>query len=358
MVSIANILCKAKNNRATVMLFSRQLPLATLIDLCHLLRINLSAGLTLLTVFRQLATRGSRKVRPVAGRILLHLEHGDNLRTALNFERDVFPSLFLDMADLGEKTGRLPEVLEELERYYVQQQKVRRQLRQSSFLPVVQFIIAIGIVALLIFVLGAVAASHGAAAPSVLGFRGTTGAILFLLSWFGLFAAAYATYAILTRALPQQAVVDGLLLQLPVIGPCVQAIVVSRFALALQLTLDTSMPLREALELSYAAAGNAAFARHADTVASAVEEGDELSVALGRGQFMPPDFLSMVAVAEEGGRLVEMMRHQAAYYHEEASRRIQAATKLASGLIKVLYIVLMALGIFQIAGGVIGVVGR
>jgi type IV pilus assembly protein PilC len=340
------------------MLFSRQLPLAALIDLCHLLRINLSAGLTLVTVFRQLAARGSSKVRPVAGRILQRLEHGDDLRTALNSERAIFPPLFLGMADLGEKTGRLPEVLEELDRYYIQQQKFRRQLRQSTFLPAVQFVIAIGIVALLIFVLGAIAESHGAAAPPVLGFRGTTGAILFLLTWAGLFAAAYAAYAILTQALAQQAIVDGLLLQLPVIGPCVQAVVVGRFALAMQLTLDTSMPLAEALQLSYAAAGNAAFARHADAVAAAVQEGDELTVALSRGQFMPADFLGMVAVAEEGGRLVEMMRHQAAYYHEEANRRLQAATRLASGLIKVLYIVLMALGIFQIAGGVIGVVGR
>jgi type IV pilus assembly protein PilC len=340
------------------MLFSRQLPLAALTDLCHLLRINLSAGLTLVTVFRQLASRGSNAVRPVAGRILQHLEHGEDLHTALNSETAVFPPLFLGMTDLGEKTGRLPEVLEELEHYYVQQQKFRRQLRQSSFLPAVQFVIAIGIVALLIFVLGAVAQSHGAAAPAVLGFRGTSGAILFLLTWVGLFAAAYAAYAILTRALAQQVVVDSLLLQLPVIGPCVQAVVVGRFALAMQLTLDTSMPLTEALQLSYAAAGNAAFAQHADDVAAAVQDGEELTVALTRGQYMPSDFLSMVAVAEEGGRLVEMMRHQAAYYHEEAARRMQAATRLASGLIKVLYIVLMALGIFQIAGGVIGVVGR
>jgi type IV pilus assembly protein PilC len=336
------------------MLFSRQLPLAALTDLCHLLRINLSAGLTLLTVFRQLAARGSSKVRPVAGRILQHLEHGDDLRTALKSESAVFPPLFLGMADLGEKTGHLPEVLEELERYYVQQQKLLRQFRQTSFLPVVQFVIAIGIVALLIFVLGAIAQSHGAAAPAVMGFRGTGGAILFLLTCAGLFATAYAAYAIFTRRLAQQAFVEGLMLQLPVIGPCLQAIVVGRFALAMQLTLDTSLPLAEALQLSYAAAGNAAFARHADAVAAAVQEGDELTVALSRGQFMPADFLSMVAVAEEGGRLVEMMRHQAAYYHEEASRRMQSAMRLASGLIKVLYVVLMALGIFQIAGGVIG----
>jgi type IV pilus assembly protein PilC len=340
------------------MLFSRQLPLAALIDLCHLLRVNLGAGIPLPKVFRQLSNRGTSKIRPLARRVLPQLEQGDNLRTALQSETSVLPPFFLGMVELGEKTGHLPEVLEELEKYYLQQQKFVRQLRQSSFGPAVQFVIAIGIVALLIFVLGAIAESHGNPAPAVLGFRGAGGAILFLLTCAGLFAGIYALYAFLTRGLAQQDFVDGLMLQLPVIGPCIQAVVVGRFALAMQLTLDSSMPLSEALHLSYDATGNAAFAHQAEVAAAAVQDGEELTVALSRGHFMPADFLGMVAVAEEGGRLVEMMRHQAAHYHEEAARRMQSATRLASGLIKLLYIALMALGIFQIAGGVIGVVGR
>jgi len=183
------------------MFLSHQLPLAALIEFCHLLRINLSAGLRLHDVFRQLTARGSLKVRPVAGRILLRLEHGEHFHAALKPENAVFPPLFLSMANLGEQTGNLPEVLKELEHYYVQQQKYRRQLRSRSIGPAVQFFMAIGVVALLIFVLGAIAESRGARAPEVLGFRGALGAVQFLLFTAGLLLAIYLAYRIVTRGL-------------------------------------------------------------------------------------------------------------------------------------------------------------
>jgi type II secretory pathway component PulF len=337
------------------MLFSQQLPLAALVEICHLLCVNLSAGLRLHDVVRQLATRGTRKVRPVAARILQRLEKGDNFQDALRPESAVFPPLFLGMVDLGEQTGNLPEVLEELERYYFQQQKYRRQLRSKSTGTVVQFVIAIGVVALLIFVLGAIAESHGNRAPEVMGFRGGAGAIQFLLVCAGLSCGIYAAYQFLTRGLGQQATVDGLMLRLPVIGPCVEALVVGRFALALKLTLDSTMPLAEAVRLAFQASGNAAFARQEDAVLAGVEDGEDLTIALGHGWLMPSDFLTMAAVGEEGGRLVEIMRHQATHYFEEAGRRMQAATRLASGLIWFGYAGLMVVGIFRIAGNVIGV---
>jgi type II secretory pathway component PulF len=128
--------------------------------------------------------------------------------------------------------------------------------------------------------------------------------------------------------------------------------------LAMQLTLDSAMPLARALRLSLDATGNAAFALQYDAIAAAVEEGEELTVALSHGQLMPPDFLSMVAVAEEGGRIVEIMRHQAAHYHEEASRRTKAATGLASGLIWLIYAGLMIAAIFGLASNILGGLGR
>jgi len=334
------------------MFFSHQLPPDALIELCHRLRISLSAGLRLSDVFRQLATRGSAPVRPLASRIFQRLEDGENLGVALQPETNALPPLFLAMADLGEQTGHLPEVMQELEHYYVQQQKYRRQLRKSSFLPGVQLVVAVGVVALLIYILGAIAESRGTRPSEVLGFRGTGGAILFLLCAAGVVVTIVGAYFFCTRAFSNRATVDALLLQLPVIGPCVQALVVARFALAMHLTLDTSMPLADALRLSFQATGNAAFADQAHAVIDAVQEGDELTVALSRGRLMPGDFLTMVAVAEEGGKLVEVMRHQAAHYQEEAERRLRGVTRLASSFMWVGYAALMIMGIFRIASSV------
>ncbi len=210
---------------------------------------------------------------------------------------------------------------------------------------------------ILIFVLGAIAANRGGDPPAILGFRGASGAIQFLLANALFFGGLYAAFLVFTRLLGQKAIIDAFVWHFPMIGPCVRALVVGRFALAMQLTLDAAVPLAEALRLSFDATGNAAFASQADAVQAAVEDGDDLTVALGSGRMFPTDFLTMIAVGEEGGRLVEIMRHQAANYQDEARRLMQGATRMASGLVWLVYAVFMVGAIFRIAGSVMGNVG-
>src|SRR5438067_7712276 len=109
------------------MLFSAQLPPASLAEMCHILRHSLGAGLTLRDTFRQLATRRPGRVRDVAERVRQRLERGDSLEDALKDEDTTLPPLFRAMAQVGESSGNLPEVFAELEKYYQLQQKLRRE---------------------------------------------------------------------------------------------------------------------------------------------------------------------------------------------------------------------------------------
>ncbi len=95
-----------------------------------MLRHSIDAGVPLTKVFRQQAERGSAAVQPLAGRVAARLERGDNLEDALRDERAVLPPLFLALVAVGEQTGRLPEVFEELQNYYQLQQKLTRHFRR------------------------------------------------------------------------------------------------------------------------------------------------------------------------------------------------------------------------------------
>src|SRR4051812_39054023 len=119
-------------------MFSSELPLAALVQLCRVLRHSLDAGIGLRDVFRQQATRGPAAVRPVAERLSAQLERGESFEAALERERAAFPPLFVALAVVGEQTGHLPEVFGELEKYYLLQQKLRREFRSRSFLPLMQ----------------------------------------------------------------------------------------------------------------------------------------------------------------------------------------------------------------------------
>src|SRR5581483_837677 len=177
-----------------VSFFSRQLSLGSLMPLCRTLQHSLAAGLTLRDVFRQQAEKGPGAVRPVAQRIQAALNRGDSLEQALELEKDSFPPLFLALTQVGEETGHLPEIFRELEEYFALQLKLRRQFRAQIILPVIQFVLALFVIAILITALGMIAATRGGDPPRILGASGFQGGVNFLILCFGSFGLLWLGY--------------------------------------------------------------------------------------------------------------------------------------------------------------------
>jgi type II secretory pathway component PulF len=335
------------------MLFSRRLPLPALIQLCRSLKHNLGAGIMLRDVFRQQAQRGTASVRPVADRIAQALTEGDNLTTALRRETALFPPLFLSLTEVGEESGNLPEVCGELEKYYQLQRKFWQQFISQSILPVLQFVAATFVIALLLVILGWIADSNPGSKPLEpigLGLTGARGAVVFLGTIYGTIAALVAGYAILSRSLEQKAIVDRVLLRLPVVGAFLWDLCLNRFCVGLRLTMDSSMPMADALDLSLRATGNAAFISKSRMIRNSIMSGDDLTTALTRSKLLPVDFVNIIAVAEEGGRVPEVMGNQAHYYEEEATRKLAVLTRVAGFGIWLFVAILIIMAIFRIAG--------
>jgi type II secretory pathway component PulF len=340
------------------MLFSRQMPPASVIALCRALRHNLGAGLTLVQVFRQQAERGVGGVRPLAERVLGVLEQGHGLSDALEREKGVIPPLLFSLVKVGEETGHLAEIFGELEKYFLLQDKLRKQFRSEAMMPVIQLGLAFLIIAGLILILGMIAASNpGTTVKGLFGLSGPTGAVLFLVGSFGSIGLLWLLSKSLGRLARQKPVVDALLLRVPGIGPCVEALVMGRFSMALHLTIESGMPIARALRLSLAATGNTAFTAQTEIATQAVKNGAPLAEALTRSGLFSLDFLSLVAVGEEGGRVPEVMRQQTDYWNEEASNRLKVATRLAGMLVWLIYALFMIGAIFSVARIYLGALG-
>jgi type IV pilus assembly protein PilC len=320
-------IAKAAQLRGAKIMFSRQLPLSSLIEFTRAVRHNLAAGLTLVRVFKQQAERGPMPVRPVADRMARDLEQGDSLEEAIEKEKAHFPNMFVSLAVVGEQSGNLPEVLTDLEKYFVLLQRLWRDFYSRIAWPMIQFTLAPLIVAGMIYILGILNSPFD---PLGLGLKGTSGALLFLFFYFGGFGAVVLLYFVLTRGLKHQAAVDDLLLRIPVIGPCLQAIALMRFCVALRLTMETGMPIASAVKLSMHATGNAAYESREELVRAQIKGGEDLTDALREASVFPPEFLDIMANAEEGGRVPEVMRHQAEYYEDEARRKLTILSQTAS----------------------------
>src|SRR5207249_2068123 len=99
---------------------------------------------------------------------------------------------------------------------------------------------------------------------------GASGAIKFLAMVFGTMFGIYLLYRLTVHYFGRSGVLARLLLQVPAIGPCMQALVLGRFCMALRLTTETAMPIADALTLSLRATDNEAFVACTDQVRSTV----------------------------------------------------------------------------------------
>ena len=176
-------------------------------------------------MFRQQAAKGTAAVRPVAARISEGLEKGDDLDELLKTETAVFPPLFTALATVGEESGMLPEVFRELEKYYRLMQRLRQQFLAQIAWPAFQFVAAIFVIAGLIFILGIITESN----PGSTGFdpigigTGPWPALRFLICVFTAIGLTLAFYVFSRRVL-REGTLDAVLLRIPVLGPCAEAL--------------------------------------------------------------------------------------------------------------------------------------
>jgi type II secretory pathway component PulF len=329
-------------------MFSRRMSNSDVIDLCRVLRHQLSAGMTVHQVLKKQAERGRSSIRAVARRMSDSLQQGNSLAAALDDEPGVFPVLFLSMVKLGEESGHLAEIFGELERYYQLEHQLRRRFRSQTFFPIVQFVFAVAIIAGLILFLGMINPANPLL--TFFGISGAKGAAAFLLTVTGSLALVWFLYLTIARAGRQRAWMDRLLQSLPVLGPCLHAILMSRLTLALQLTLDSGLPIARALQLSFEATGNAHFVSRLDGIVRSLRNGKPLYDALAASQLFSPDFLDMVISSEASGSVPEMMKHLAQEYQDDAERRMTTLAKFAGGAVWCCVAGFIILAIFKLYG--------
>jgi type IV pilus assembly protein PilC len=334
--------------------------LGGLIQWCRAFHHGIAAGLSLVRVYRIQSKKGPRGLRDMAERIAERLEKGETLEDSLEVEGDRLPTLFRELSAVGERTGHLPEIYEELAEYYEMQQTLGRQFRSQITWPVLQFIGAVVVIAFLIFILGMIGDARGGepVAPIGFGLTGASGAIAFLLAVATFLGVLFAIYLLITRGLRQRGAFEAFLLRLPAIGKCTEAFAMGRFCIALRMTLETGMSTPEALQQSLRATGNAAFTRCEDPVVALIKAGKEISVAVRACPAFSDEFIEILNVAEITGQIPEVMIRQAEHYREEASRRLKDLTRYAGWSVYAFVGLLMVLAIFKIAGTYLGAINH
>jgi type IV pilus assembly protein PilC len=325
--------------------------LSALADWCRTTRHQLAAGVSLTKMFDRASTSGPTDTRAMSTNLLAAAKAGRPLWGAFDAER--LPPTFVPLFRVGEEMGRLPEMLTALEEDLREQDRFRRQIRSQTLMPRIQFFAAIAIVAGLIWLLGVIAGS-GKPPITIFGLIGAWGALIFLACTLGPVLVGWFVVRRFFADPLRRGKYDEILRRLPIVGPCLEAVAVQRLARALGCTLDSGLPIADAVKLAFDA--SPFLKPHAAAVVRSLKQGGSLSEAIEACP-LPADFVAILDSAEHAGSMPEAMRHQAKRYGELAGERLTFAARVASGIVWFCVTAFIVSCIFRIASIYISAIG-
>ncbi|MBP62726.1 MAG: hypothetical protein CMJ62_14495 [Planctomycetaceae bacterium] len=137
--------------------------------------------------------------------------------------------------------------------------------------------------------------------------------------------------------------------RLPVLGPVIRTLALSRMAWTLSLTSNTGMEIRRAVELSQKSTRNLFFIRHIPFVDSILRQGEQIHVALRKTESYPAEFLNVIETGEESGRLSESTELLSRQYQERAQSALSILVLLVGFAFWIVVAILAIFLIFRIA---------
>jgi type IV pilus assembly protein PilC len=322
-------------------------------DLCHRLAVETEAGIDIRRTWQREADAARGRFRPHFARIRDALAQGESLSLALAHAGPIFPTMFLDLTHVGEETGTLGRVLQRMERHYRRLVQARRAFLAAIAWPAIELGLAILVIGVLILVMGWVAQRSGGQANDAIGFglSGTSGLLIYMNVLVAIGLAAAAVYYAVRRGVAWTRPLQRAIIQMPVVGPCLQKLALAQIAWTLHLTTNVAMDLRRVAPLALRSTGNDYYIRHTEQVTSAIASGQPLAQALGRTGAFPAGFVDALAVGEESGQIAESMGRLADQYEEEAESAVRTLAMLAGVAVFVLVAALIIFLIFRLFFG-------
>ena len=327
-----------------------RLPLKSLATLCRSLSMTLNSGVSIEKSLSLAAGKtGDPRTRAAMQEVSQRIKKGDDLSTAMRVQGQTFPGLMIDMVEVAENTGALPEVLRSLSEHFDNNIRLRRIFFQSIAWPMFQLVAAILVVAGLILVLGMIAESTGTEALDVMfGLKGPSGAFAWLTLTFGSMAAIFVAYKVSSSALTGKRFLDSLLMTIPVVGGCMQSFALARLSWAFALTQQAGMRIQESLEASLRATSNGAFIGAGPKLWALVKGGDPLGVAFAQVGVFPADFVHIVDVAETSGTVPEALERLSPEFEADARRKLAALTAILGWAIWLMVAIFIIVLIFNV----------
>jgi type IV pilus assembly protein PilC len=315
-----------------------------LINFCFHLEQLASAGVPVLEGLMDLRESiENPRFREVISGVLEAIEGGQNLSSALGEFPEVFSKVFVSLVRSGEQTGKLPAVLKSLTETLKWEDELAAQTKKLMLYPAFVGSIVLAVTFFLMIYL----------VPQMTGFIRNMGqdvplqtriligvSNVFVNYWWAIIAAPFVAWGALKFAIYRNPAVEYTLdyykLRLPLLGPILRKIILSRFASSFAMMYSSGITVLDAIRSCEEIVGNKPIEQALKTAGQQIAEGKNLTAAFQDLNIFPPLVIRMLRIGEGTGALDTSLLNVAYFYNREVREsigRVQAMIEPAMTIV-------------------------
>ena len=346
--------------------FKSRISRQDLINFCfHLEQISRS-GIPLLDGLSDLATStDNKRFREVIAAVHEDMEGGKLFSQALEQHPAVFDHLFTSLIRTGEQTGNMPEVLRDLATTQRWQDELLSKTKLLLLYPAMVLVVVTGVVFFLMLYL----------VPKLVTFLTTMGQALplqtrMLIGLSNIFTSYWPLLIGLPLVLVMSAVAavrtnpnarlywDYMKLNLPLIGPIMQQLLMARFANYFALLYRSGITILDALAACEGVVANRYVADGLHRAAQQISAGDSLTESLRNLGLFPPLVIRMIRIGETTGALDESLLNVGHFYQRSVEDWIERALKVLQVGLTLFLASILAFIIFAVLSPIYDILGK
>ena len=326
-------------------LFQRKISRDELAQFCFYVERLVSGGVPLLEGLSDVRDSVSNPtLRNTIGLLISDIEQGVTLSQAMKQYPKIFDEIFVALVEAGEQSGELDTVLRNIGENIRWQADIVKRMRKVFSYPIFALVVMMGatygLMILVVPKMTTLLKTLGQELPPYTLALIATSEFLqeYLVQMIVVIMLLVAALKMSTTVIPGlDYYFDKMKLRMPIVGPVVEKLLMSRFANIFGMIYASGISVIDGLKISKGSMGNKFMARGLDGVIHNITEGSTLTNAFRESGLFPPLVLRMIRLGETTGGVDQAMQQIKSYYDRDANEAIEAA-QAAIGPIMMVFI--------------------
>jgi len=337
-----------------------------LINFCFDLEQMIRSGIPIIDGLRDMRDSiESPRFRDVLTAMTEDMEGGKVLSQCVSAHPEVFDNVFVSLIRAGEQSGQLPEIFKNLADNIRWLDELLSQTRRLLILPLMTLVVVLAVlVALLVVLVPQIAAlfkTMGLALPMQTKVLIAVSAFI-TQYWYGVFGvpvvAVVVLFIVIQRSPRAGYWWDHAKLRLPIVGPTMQKIILSRFANIFALMYRSGITVLDAIKTCEDVVNNRVISDSLVRAGQQISAGESLTETFQNLGVFPPLVIRMLRVGESTGALDSALMNITYFYNRDVKESVDKAQKMIGPAMTVVLGGMLGIVVWAVMGAVYDIFGK